>query len=75
MIPPEPIGNPGIRPDKSETVESSKVPIREDDDDVCEECCNIEEGLEPWVAKHGSRPSEEEVEKHRAACHIPYRNW
>ena len=34
-----------------------------------------EEAVEPWVAKHGVRPSESEVENHRAACHIPYRNW
>ena len=74
MISPDPIGNQGISPDNSYKAESGKVPI-EEDSDLGEECFEIEEGLEPWVAKHGSRPSEDEVEKHRAACHIPYRNW
>ena len=33
------------------------------------------EGEEPVLPKHGCKPSQDQVDKHRASGHVPYRNW
>ena len=73
----KPAGNLGISP-KQVSFEVPEVPGIEVDSKVNSGLVigDVgEEAVEPWVAKHGVRPSESEVENHRAACHIPYRNW